>query len=151
LARSKLSATLIEADMRDFTPSIPARFVLLDAPCSATGTIRRHPDLPWTKNASDVNFCAQSAHELLDAAANMVAAGGLLVFAVCSLEPEEGEEQIADFLRRRRDFGREPVMGRELFGHSEWIDRQGDLRTLPCHLADAGGMDGFFAARLRRL
>jgi len=151
LARSKLSATLIEADMRDFTPSTPAPFVLLDAPCSATGTIRRHPDLPWTKNASDVNFCAQSAHELLDAAANMVAAGGLLVFAVCSLEPEEGEEQIADFLRRRRDFGREPVMGRELFGHSEWIDRQGDLRTLPYHLADAGGMDGFFAARLRRL
>ncbi len=151
LARSRLSATLIEADMRDFTPSAPAPFVLLDAPCSATGTIRRHPDLPWTKNASDVNFCAQSAHEFLDAAANMVAAGGLLVFAVCSLEPEEGEEQIADFLRRRRDFGRAPVTESELFGHSEWIDRQGDLRTLPSHFADAGGMDGFFAARLRRL
>ena len=151
LARAKLSATLIEADMRDFTPSALGHFVLLDAPCSATGTIRRHPDLPWNKNASDVNSCAQVAEELLDAAANMVAAGGLLVFAVCSLEPEEGEEQVAAFLRRRRDFRREPVTGRELFGRSEWLDRQGDLRTLPSHLASEGGMDGFFAARLRRL
>jgi 16S rRNA (cytosine967-C5)-methyltransferase len=151
LARTRLSATLIEADMRDFAPTAPAPFVLLDAPCSATGTIRRHPDLPWNKNASDVNSCAQTAPELLEAAANMVAAGGLLVFAVCSLEPEEGEEQVAAFLRDRRDFVREPVMARDLFGHAEWIDRHGDLRTLPFHLANEGGMDGFFASRLRRL
>ena len=151
LARTKLSATLVEADLRDFTPPGPAPFVLLDAPCSATGTIRRHPDLPWNKDASDVGSCAQSAEELLDAAADMVAVGGLLVFAVCSLEPEEGEEQVAAFLRRRRDFARVPVTERELFGHPEWIDAQGDLRTLPFHLSDQGGMDGFFAARLRRL
>jgi 16S rRNA (cytosine967-C5)-methyltransferase len=81
----------------------------------------------------------------------MVAAGGLLVFAVCSLEREEGEEQVAAFLRDRRDFVREPVMARDLFGHAEWIDRHGDLRTLPFHLANEGGMDGFFASRLRRL
>jgi len=98
-----------------------------------------------------VGSCAQSAQELLDAAADMVAVGGLLVFAVCSLEPEEGEEQVAAFLRRRRDFARVPVTERELFGHTEWIDPQGDLRTLPFHLSDQGGMDGFFAARLRRL
>jgi 16S rRNA (cytosine967-C5)-methyltransferase len=124
---------------------------LLDAPCSATGTIRRHPDLPWNKSASDVNACAQSAKELLDAAANMVAEGGLLVFAVCSLEPEEGAEQAAAFLNQRRDFARVPITASELFGHSEWIDPRGDLRTLPFHLADQGGMDGFFATRLRRL
>jgi 16S rRNA (cytosine967-C5)-methyltransferase len=124
---------------------------LLDAPCSATGTIRRHPDLPWNKNASDVNACAQSAQELLDAAADMVAKSGLLVFAVCSLEPEEGEEQVATFLRQRSDFVRAPLTANELFGHSEWIDPRGDLRTLPYHLADRGGLDGFFAARLRRL
>jgi 16S rRNA (cytosine967-C5)-methyltransferase len=151
VARTKLSATLIEADLRDYAPPAPAPFVLLDAPCSATGTIRRHPDLPWNKSASDMNACAQTAQELLEAAANMVAQGGLLVFAVCSLEPEEGEEQVAGFLRQRRDFAREPVIAPDLFGHSEWIDPQGDLRTLPCHLADQGGMDGFFAARLRRL
>jgi 16S rRNA (cytosine967-C5)-methyltransferase len=151
LARTKLSATLIEADLRDYEPPVPAPFVLLDAPCSATGTIRRHPDLPWNKNASDVNACAQAAQELLDAAANMVAKGGLLVFAVCSLEPEEGEEQVAAFLRQRRDFARVPLTASELFGHSEWVDPQGDLRTLPCHLAEQGGLDGFFAARLRRL
>ena len=98
-----------------------------------------------------MNACAQSAQELLDTAADMVAAGGLLVFAVCSLEPEEGEEQVVAFLRQRRDFARMPVTASELFGHSEWIDPRGDLRTLPFHLADQGGMDGFFATRLRRL
>jgi 16S rRNA (cytosine967-C5)-methyltransferase len=151
IARAKLSATLIQADLRDFTPPAPAPFVLLDAPCSATGTIRRHPDLPWNKSASDVNACAQSAQELLDAAANMVAEDGLLVFAVCSLEPEEGAKQAAAFLNQRRDFARVPITASELFGHSEWIDPRGDLRTLPFHLADQGGMDGFFATRLRRL
>lgn len=151
IVRAQLSATLIEKDIRDYAPPALAPFVLLDAPCSATGTIRRHPDLPWNKSASDVNACAQSAQELLDTAADMVAAGGLLVFAVCSLEPEEGEEQVVAFLRQRRDFARMPVTASELFGHSEWIDPRGDLRTLPFHLADQGGMDGFFATRLRRL
>jgi 16S rRNA (cytosine967-C5)-methyltransferase len=151
LGRTKLSATLIDVDMRDFKPARPAPFVLLDAPCTATGTIRRHPDLPWTKNSSDVGYCAQVAQELLDTAADVVAAGGLLVFAVCSLEPEEGEEQVEAFLRHRHDFVREPVIAPDVFGHSEWITQQGDLRTLPFHLAELGGMDGFFAARLRRL
>lgn len=151
LARTKLSATLVEADMRDFKPALPAPFVLLDAPCTATGTIRRHPDLPWTKNASDLTYCQHAASELLEIAAGMVADRGLLVFAVCSLEPEEGEEQIDAFLRQRPEFVRVPVTAQELFDHSEWISPKGDLRTLPFHLAEQGGMDGFFAARLRRL
>ena len=151
LERTRLSATIVETDMRDFKPVVRAPFVLLDAPCTATGTIRRHPDLPWTKSASDVTFCEHTAAELLATAADMVADRGLLVFAVCSLEREEGVEQIESFLRQRRDFVREPVTSDEVFGHFEWISAQGDLRTMPCHLAEQGGMDGFYAARLRRL
>jgi 16S rRNA (cytosine967-C5)-methyltransferase len=125
--------------------------VLLDAPCTSTGTIRRHPDLPWIKGAADVMAQASSSYDLLESAAGMVEPGGLLVFAVCSLEQEESEEQIAAFLSGHREFRHEPVEPHNVFGHGEWITPQGDLRTLPCHLADQGGMDGFYAARLRRL
>ncbi|MGZ5940628.1 MAG: RsmB/NOP family class I SAM-dependent RNA methyltransferase [Rhizomicrobium sp.] len=151
MERTKLPASLIQSDARDFKPDALAPFVLLDAPCTATGTIRRHPDLPWIKSASDVTYCERAASELLSVAAEMVEERGLLVFAVCSLEREEGIEQIESFLRRRKDFVREPVAATELFGHGEWISVEGDLRTLPCHLPDKGGMDGFYAARLRRL
>jgi 16S rRNA (cytosine967-C5)-methyltransferase len=150
LARTKLNATVIESDMRDFTPETPAPFVLLDAPCTATGTIRRHPELPWIKSASDVTVCEQTASEMIDHAATMVAPGGVLVFAVCSLEPEEGVEQVEAFLRRTPSFTRAPITAEEVFGHAEWLSDVGDLRTLPCHLSDKGGMDGFYAARLRR-
>jgi 16S rRNA (cytosine967-C5)-methyltransferase len=149
LARLHLEAELAEADVRDFMPRERAPFVLLDAPCSATGTIRRHPDLPWIKSAADVNTCADSAIELLDAAAGMVADGGVLVFAVCSLEPEEGPEQTNAFLARHADFCREQIHPDEIFGMGELIC-DGALRTLPCHLAAQGGMDGFYAARFRR-
>jgi 16S rRNA (cytosine967-C5)-methyltransferase len=151
LARLRLEAELVQSDLRDWTPDAPAPFVLLDAPCSATGTIRRHPDLPWIKNASDVTLCAATAADLLDSAAEMVAPGGLLVFAVCSLEPEECHEQIAAFLSARADFRREPVDASDVFGLTEAITPEGDLRTLPFHLGDRGGMDGFYAARLRKL
>jgi 16S rRNA (cytosine967-C5)-methyltransferase len=150
LRRVRLDASLILEDACDFRPELPAPFVLLDAPCTATGTIRRHPDLPWIKGASDITLCAQAAGELLDSAADMTAAGGLLVFAVCSLEREEGPEQVEDFLSRRPEFSREIVVPRDVYGLGELIDDQGDLRTLPCHLAEKGGMDGFYAARLRR-
>ncbi|MGC9953862.1 MAG: RsmB/NOP family class I SAM-dependent RNA methyltransferase [Rhizomicrobium sp.] len=150
LQRLRLDADLIVEDARDFRPENPALLVLLDAPCSATGTIRRHPELPWIKGASDITLCAQTASELLDAAADMTAKGGLLVFAVCSLEREEGPEQIDDFLRRQPEFSRETIAPHEIFGLGELIDANGDLRTLPCHLAQRGGMDGFYAARLRR-
>jgi 16S rRNA (cytosine967-C5)-methyltransferase len=149
LERAKLDAELIESDMRDYEAD-PAPFVLLDAPCSATGTIRRHPELPWIKSASDIQLTAQAAGEFLDAAADMVAPGGTLVFAVCSLEPEEGAEQVADFLARNDLFTRKAISADEIFGLRDAIDANGDLRTLPCHLAEKGGMDGFYAARLIR-
>jgi len=148
-ARLELHAELVEQDLRDFVPKERAPFVLLDAPCSATGTIRRHPDLPWIKSTADVNTCADAASELLDAAAAMVADNGVLVFAVCSLEPEEGVEQAEAFLERHTEFQRDHITASELFGMAELIEG-GDLRTLPCHLAERGGMDGFYAVRLRR-
>jgi 16S rRNA (cytosine967-C5)-methyltransferase len=149
LARTKLSAEIIESDVRDVSTTAP--LVLLDAPCTATGTIRRHPDLPWIKGAADITVSAAAAYEILESAAGLVEPGGTLVFAVCSLEREEGEEQIAAFLFAHPEFSRVPVTADELFGHSEWLTPDGDLRTLPCHLSDKGGMDGFYAARLRRL
>ena len=151
LARTKLDATLVRADIRDFRLDAPAPFVLLDAPCTATGTIRRHPELPWIKSASDVNLCEQAASELLDAAANMVAPSGILVFAVCSLEPEEGIGQAQAFLSRDARFVRHAVTPDELYGMAELISADGDLRTMPFHLADKGGMDGFYAARFKRV
>ncbi len=150
LTRLKLDAVLIEADIQDYVPDELFPFVLLDAPCSATGTIRRHPELPWLKNASDVTLCAATAQTLLDAAATMVAPGGLLIFAVCSLEREEGSEQIESFLASRDDFRRLPISPSEIFD-LPLIDAQGDLRSLPFHLSEQGGMDGFYAARLQRL
>ena len=149
LDRLRLSATLLNEDVRDGCLD-PAPFVLLDAPCSATGTIRRHPELPWIKGASDVTLCQASSAELLECAAALVSSGGLLVFAVCSLEPEEGPDQVVDFLGRNSDFERVAIAPNDVFGHAELIDSSGDLRTLPCHLAAQGGMDGFYAARLRR-
>lgn len=148
LARMGLKAAVVESDVRDFQGTAP--LVLLDAPCTATGTIRRHPDLPWIKGAADVTAQASLAYDLLESAAAMVEPGGLLVFAVCSLEHEEGEEQIAGFLADHPEFSRQPLTADEVFGHSEWLNTDGDLRTLPCHLNDNGGMDGFYAARLRR-
>ncbi len=149
LARLKLDATLVEADLRDADVE-PAPLVLLDAPCTATGTIRRHPELPWIKSASDVMLVAGMSAELLDRAAELTAPGGLLVFAVCSLEPEEGPEQVAQFLEARPEFSREPLAASDVFDRAEFVDANGDLRTLPCHLKEQGGMDGFYAARLRR-
>ena len=151
LDRVGLKAQVVVADLRDFRPPAPAPFVLLDAPCSATGTIRRHPDLPWIKGAEDVNACAATAGELLDAAAAITAKGGVLVFSVCSLELEEGEEQIESFLERDARFIRERADAflPELFRAA--INAKGDVRTLPCHLEEKGGMDGFYAARLKRV
>ncbi|MEI9930582.1 MAG: transcription antitermination factor NusB [Rhizomicrobium sp.] len=150
LARLKLNANLLNEDVRDLHLE-PAPFVLLDAPCSATGTIRRHPELPLIKGASDITLCQAASAELLDCAADLTAPGGLLVFAVCSLEREEGPEQVADFLRRDTRFQRIALTLADVFGYSEFIDANGDLRTLPCHLLGQGGMDGFYAARLRRV
>jgi 16S rRNA (cytosine967-C5)-methyltransferase len=146
LARTGLTASVVEADARDV--ALTAQLVLVDAPCTATGTIRRHPELPWIKQAGDITHARAMAYEILEAGARMVAPGGMLVFAVCSLEREEGEEQIAAFLSAHPQFARAPLTKDDVFGHGEWVTAEGDLRTLPFHL---DGMDGFYAARLTRL
>lgn len=150
LARTGLQATVIRADLLDWTPTQPFEAILLDAPCSATGTIRRHPDLPALKTPKLVRNLAELQARLLARAANWLAPGGRLVYSTCSLEPEEGEAQIAAFLAAHDQFARQPVSAAEIGGWAELISPKGDLRVLPCHRADLGGLDGFFAARLVR-
>src|SRR5690606_3069706 len=118
--------------------------VLLDAPCSATGTIRRHPDVLWTKRPQDVTRLAAVQDDLLRAAADLTAPGGRLVYAVCSLQPEEGAARIERLLQDRTDLVPDPVLPEELAGIEPRIEPAGWVRTLPSDLAAAGGMDGFF-------
>ena len=151
LARLRLEAEIVEADALDWRPAAPADAVFLDAPCTATGTIRRHPDIPYGRRPADVARLADLQSRLLARAAAMVAPGGLLVYASCSLQPEECERQVDAFLAAAPHFARQPVHLGELAGVSEAITTAGDLRTLPCHWAKDGGMDGFYAARLRHL
>jgi len=150
LERLGLEAEVVENDVREFRPEEPAPFVLLDAPCSATGTIRRHPDIPWTKRPGDIPRLAEVQRGLLAAAAAMLTPGGILVYAVCSLEPEEGPEVVAATLADRPELERVPVLPEELAGLPVDVTAAGEVRTLPSHLAERGGMDGFFVARLRR-
>jgi len=151
LARLNLAAETIAADIACWRPPAPAPFVLLDAPCTATGTIRRHSDVARIKSAADVDRLARVQDALLDAAAEMLAPGGRLVYCVCSLEPREGPERAAALLARRADLAREPIAAAEIGGLSAAITAEGSLRTLPCHLAAQGGLDGFYAVRLRRM
>lgn len=148
--RLSLTAECITADATEWMPPAAFDAVLLDAPCSATGTMRRHPDLGWTKTHKDVAGLTDIQAALLDRLPDLIRPGGTAVYCVCSLEPEEGEEQITSFLRRNREFDLSPIRAEELGGFADAITEQGTLRTLPCMLSDQGGMDGFFAARLIR-
>ena len=150
LNRLALSAELVNADALAWQPSGLADAVLLDAPCTATGTMRRHPDIALGKAAEDLVKLMRLQEALLDRAALLVRPGGRLVYCTCSLESEEGEGQIARFLAGNPNFARIPVRAEELGITDDAVTPEGDLRTLPCHLAEYGGMDGFFAARLER-
>jgi 16S rRNA (cytosine967-C5)-methyltransferase len=148
LERTGLSAEIVAVDIAQWRDDRKFDAVLIDAPCSATGTFRRHPDVLWGSRASDIPKLATVQARLLDAAADRVAAGGRLVYCVCSLEPEEGEAQIGAFLARRTDFRLVPVGPGEGGAPESAATPAGYLRILP-HQA-AGGLDGFFAARLIR-
>ena len=150
LARLGLTAELVAADLRRWTPAEPFDAVLLDAPCSGTGTIRRHPDIARNKTPEDVVRMAGLQHALLEAAARAVRPGGRLVYAVCSLEPEEGPGAVEAFLAAAPGFERLPVAPGEIAGIAPFLTREGDIRTLPCHLAGQGGIDGFYVCRLER-
>ena len=151
LARLGLKAEVVVADARSWQPDAPFEAVLLDAPCSATGTLRRHPDIAWLKSPADLAALTKLQDELLDAACAMLAPGGLLVYATCSLQPEEGPQRIAALLARRPELALMPVTAEELPGLSEAVTEEGYLRSLPSQWPERGGLDGFFAARLRRM
>lgn len=150
LQRLGLTAETVVADAQAWRPETPADGILLDAPCSGTGTIRRHPDLARLKTAEDVARLMVLQDRLLDAARDSLRPGGRLVYCVCSLQPEEGAQRIAAMLARHADLRREPIAPSEIDDAAEFISADGDLRTLPSHWESRGGIDGFFAARLVR-
>jgi 16S rRNA (cytosine967-C5)-methyltransferase len=151
LARLHLSAETVAADVTQWRGG-PFDAVLLDAPCSSTGTIRRHPDIPWLKREADIAALAALQRRLIAQAAEVTKPGGVLVYCTCSLEPEEGVEVVRDLLDRDPSLRREAISVGEM--PAEWLTPDGDLRTLPCHLGDPdshmAGLDGFYAARIRR-
>jgi 16S rRNA (cytosine967-C5)-methyltransferase len=150
LARLQLSAQTLVADAIQWRPPEPVRFILLDAPCTATGAIRRHPDVPHLKSQDDVIRLGGVQERLLAAAVQMLAPGGIVVYCTCSLEPQEGKQQVERLLANGAPVRRVPLEASEIGGLKECISAEGDLRTLPCHLSERDGIDGFFAARLMR-
>ncbi len=149
LKRTGLTARTVVADALHWQPEAPFDAILLDAPCSATGTIRRHPDLPFVKDGSDLAGLTALQAQLLDRALGWLKPGGRLVFATCSLLPEEGEGQLATALERNPGL---TVERPDLPGVAkDWRTPAGGLRLRPDYWSDKGGMDGFFMARLRRI
>lgn len=151
--RLKLHSEIVVADALNFEAP-PFDAVLIDAPCTATGTIRRHPDVAWIKRPGDLGQLIRLQVQLLDKAIALTKRGGLVVYCTCSLEPEEGEAQINAVLRRNPDVRRVAIEPSEIGGLAECLTPSGDLRTLPCHLWSEdprrSGLDGFFAARLMK-
>jgi 16S rRNA (cytosine967-C5)-methyltransferase len=154
LQRLHLVAEVVEADAAAWSPGRTFDVVLLDAPCTATGTIRRHPDILRLKLPADVARMSEVQRAMLAQAATLVQEGGTLVYSTCSLEPEEGPLQVEAFLAKHAQFARVPVSPGEIGGEAGWISPAGDLRTLPFHLPlereELAGMDGFYVARLCR-
>jgi len=152
-ARLKLEAEIAVANALAFTAE-PFDATLIDAPCTATGTIRRHPDVAWTKRQGDLTALGEVQTKLIDKAVALTRPGGILVYCTCSLEPEEGEAQIAALIRRNPDVRRVPITAGEVGGLGECLNPAGELRALPCQLQGPeprlSGLDGFFAARLQR-
>jgi 16S rRNA (cytosine967-C5)-methyltransferase len=154
LARLSLDAETVVADALEWDGG-PFDAVLVDAPCSSTGTIRRHPDVPWLKSEADVSVLTSLQQRLLDRAVGLLKPGATLVYCVCSLEPEEGENQTTALLARDPRVARKPITPQDVFDCAEFVTPAGDLRTLPLHLVDPdprwGGLDGFYATRLTRI
>jgi len=141
-------------DALDWQPESPVDAILLDAPCSATGTLRRHPEGLWQKKEEDVARLALLQRDLLRACAGWLRVDGVMLYATCSLEHAEGEKQIADLLAERSDLVLSPITQREATAlgiPKSWISKQGMLRILPHYWQEYGYVDGFFAARLKKI
>lgn len=149
LKRTGLQAELVAADALDWQGG-PFEAILLDAPCSASGTIRRHPDLPFVKSASETEALTKLQMRLIDRAREMLAPGGRMVFCTCSLLPNEGENQVKAALKRHDDLEIVPVDPARFGGEAHWASPEGGLRLRPDFWAEKGGMDGFYMACLQR-
>jgi 16S rRNA (cytosine967-C5)-methyltransferase len=154
LTRLALQADIVVADAAEWPGPGNGGFdgILVDAPCTSTGTMRRHPDIAWLRQEADIAALTALQKRLLQKAVHLLKPGGTLVYCTCSLEPEEGGEAIAALLAAEPDLRRIPIEAGEVAGLAEILTPEGDLRTLPCHLPRPdprlGGLDGFYAARL---
>lgn len=152
LARLGMEAPveIVVSDAAAWRPAEEPQRILVDAPCTATGTIRRNPDILHHKTARDMESLTALQTRILDNAADMLGEGGVLVYCTCSLQKAEGEHQIERLLAARDDIERVPIQKEEIGNYTDLINEQGDLRILPYHLATHGGMDGFFISRLTK-
>lgn len=147
LARTQLSASLVTGDAFQHQGTYDA--ILLDAPCSATGTIRRHPDLPFVKSGDEIEPLTKLQMQMIDHALTLLKPGGTLVYCTCSLLPVEGEFQIKAALKRHEALSIIATDPTTIGGNAAWASEEGGLRLWPSHWADKGGMDGFYMAALR--
>ena len=154
LQRCGLTAEVVAADAAEWTGG-PFDAVLVDAPCSSTGTIRRHPDIAWLKRPADLTSLVALQRRLVERAIALTRPGGTIVFCTCSLEPEEGEQMTAAVLADHAEVRRNPISASEINGLEGLVTAAGELRTLPCHWPDPdsrlAGLDGFYAVRLERI
>ena len=151
LQRTQLFADIICADALEWAPKGDLYdIVLLDAPCSATGTFRRHPDVLYNRSPKDVANLVRLQDKLLAKAAEFVRPGGTLLYCTCSLMPKEGQPRIDNFLQNVPDFRLIPILDVPSLALPQDAFSEGSLRSLPYYLEDKGGMDGFFIARLGR-
>ncbi|MCW5724424.1 MAG: RsmB/NOP family class I SAM-dependent RNA methyltransferase [Maricaulaceae bacterium] len=150
LVRTGLTAQVIAADGRSFRPEAPFDAILLDAPCTATGTLRRRPDAAWLKKPGDVAALAQIQDQLGAAAAEMLRLGGRMIICTCSMQPEEGEQWLSRLLAARDDLALDPVRAQELPELQAALTPENSVRLTPEIWADKGGIDGFFIARVVR-
>ncbi len=148
LARVELKAGIVVKDALDYTPAKKFDAILLDAPCSATGTIRRHPDLPYAKKDMALNTLLNLQKDMLAEATTWLKPGGELIYCTCSLFPEEGEAQVESFLSTHTGFTQLPAQTTGV--DPDWLDTNGGLRLRPDFWAERGGMDGFYIAHLQK-
>lgn len=150
MVRLNLKPIIIKADILSWNPEKVFDAVLLDPPCTATGTIRRHPDIPHLKSLSDVNKQVALQRKFLDRAIRLTAPGGIIVYSVCSIEKAEGIDQVTATLSRYPFLEIDPISTAEIDSFADCRLSGGFVQTTPAHLAEIGGVDGFFIARLRK-